>query len=103
MGTENYSGFGYCPSQAKKSKTSTKHRTNNNIQQNNNIQIVRSNNYPEWNCLPAVVLHEIYDLLTEEDRKNASCVCRHWRQIIFHPKYVISVITYLLMNGLYVD
>ncbi|XP_048523264.1 F-box only protein 33 isoform X2 [Dendroctonus ponderosae] len=40
-----------------------------------------------WADLPTVVLQQIFQYLSPEDRKNASCVCRHWREIYFHPKW----------------
>ncbi|KAJ8962849.1 hypothetical protein NQ318_001249 [Aromia moschata] len=40
-----------------------------------------------WAHLPSVLLHDIFDLLSKDDRKNASAVCKHWRQNIFHPKW----------------
>ncbi|XP_060536509.1 F-box/LRR-repeat protein 3 isoform X2 [Cylas formicarius] len=41
----------------------------------------------KWAYLPSIVLHEIFEYLSYEDRKNASSVCHNWRQIIFHPKW----------------
>lgn len=41
----------------------------------------------QWAYLPSVVLQQIFDLLEPEDRKNAASVCRHWRGILFHPKW----------------
>lgn len=58
--------FGDCP-KPKKSKTSE------------DIPIY-------WAHLPSVLLHEILLLLTKEDRKNVSVVCKHWRQNCFTPK-----------------
>lgn len=68
MGSDNSSSFGDCP-KAKKSKTSEE-------------EICTS----YWAHLPSVLLHDIFDLLNKEDRKNASAVCKHWRQNVFHPK-----------------
>ncbi|XP_076268573.1 F-box only protein 33 [Rhynchophorus ferrugineus] len=41
----------------------------------------------QWTNLPSVVLYQIFDLLSHEDRKNASLVCRHWRNNSFHSKW----------------
>ncbi|KAJ8983369.1 hypothetical protein NQ317_010460 [Molorchus minor] len=68
MGSDSFS-FGDCP-KPKKSKTSQE-------------AILPS----YWAHLPSVLLHDIFDLLSKEDRKNASAVCKHWRQNIFHPKW----------------
>ncbi|KAG5872561.1 hypothetical protein JTB14_033979 [Gonioctena quinquepunctata] len=44
-----------------------------------------------WAHLPSVVLHDIFNLLEEVDRLNASQVCKHWRQNSFHPKWFPTV------------
>ncbi|CAH0550463.1 unnamed protein product [Brassicogethes aeneus] len=71
MGTDNTVNFGGC-SKAKKAKPS---------ENGKDIYI------PCWDHLPAVVMHDIFDLLSKEDRKNASTVCKNWRHNIFHPKW----------------
>ncbi|CAH1163846.1 unnamed protein product [Phaedon cochleariae] len=40
-----------------------------------------------WAHLPSLLLHDIFDLLNRRDRRNASAVCKHWRQNSFHPKW----------------
>ncbi|CAG9766374.1 unnamed protein product [Ceutorhynchus assimilis] len=51
----------------------------------------RNNLKSQWAFLPSVVLHQVFDLLDAEDRKNASSVCRHWRESLFHPKWWQSI------------
>ncbi|CAG9863243.1 unnamed protein product [Phyllotreta striolata] len=40
-----------------------------------------------WAHLPSLLLQHIFDLLSKEDRQNASAVCKHWRENSFHPKW----------------
>lgn len=40
-----------------------------------------------WSYLPSVVLHDIYSILNQKDRINASSVCRNWRQNLYHPSF----------------
>ncbi|XP_057660639.1 F-box only protein 33 [Diorhabda carinulata] len=44
-----------------------------------------------WAHLPSLILCDIFDLLSKEDRRNASAVCKNWRQNSFHPKWFHSV------------
>lgn len=43
-------------------------------------------NSHNWAYLPSVVLHDVFTLLNQKDRINASSVCRNWRQNLYHPK-----------------
>lgn len=85
MGIDNSLTFGGCP-KAKKSKTSkydhsATETTPNNAFSNRNIT------HSQWDILPSVLLHDIFDLLSKEDRKNASLVCKNWRRHSFYPKW----------------
>lgn len=66
MSSHNFYAFGECP-KPKKSKTS-------------------EDIAAHWAHLPSVLLHDIFLLLSKEDRKNVSAVCKHWRRNSFHPK-----------------
>nr|CAI5837418.1 unnamed protein product [Callosobruchus analis] len=69
MAQDNSSAYGDYP-KPKKSKTSQ--------------DIIYSS---FWAQLPSLLLHNVFDLLSDEDRRNASLVCKHWRQNSFHPKW----------------
>ncbi|XP_050301646.1 F-box only protein 33 isoform X2 [Anthonomus grandis grandis] len=45
----------------------------------------------QWAYLPSILLYEIFDLLDSEDRINASVVCKHWRNTLFHPNWWSSM------------
>ncbi|XP_044263368.1 F-box only protein 33 isoform X2 [Tribolium madens] len=68
MNSDNFACFGDCP-KPKKSKTSEEEHV------------------AFWAHLPSIVIHDIFDLLSKNDRQNASCVCKNWRQNVFHPKW----------------
>lgn len=70
MCNETNGTFGEC-SRAKKSKTSS----------------IQCTSLPDWSHLPDVVIYEIFQNLNYTDRKNASSVCKHWRQNLYHPKW----------------
>ena len=40
----------------------------------------------EYSDLPAIVLVDIFSLLTPRDLFSASSTCKSWRQIFYHPK-----------------